>query len=664
MSQEFLPSRQKGRQALMRAVLCICFLVIWLSSPWWSSQEMSVGNATLIAIGCLIAGLAAWHALGRWANSQLAFRMTDEALSIESGRSVESVPWNEVMSIRTRVSGDDLRLYLVDHEEDLLAVVSLGVFDDGGVAFLHALSTHLERIFRHESSSYLSGLKDWAIASGERVIILEDEALVLQMPKSPVHRLPLHTLRFVEWRPAQRSGSTGGRLVIADQNRMHELPQAIAGLPFLLYALGQKGIAPLVNPTTDCSGQLGDVRSKQVSLGVRAIWLFGLAVMFAVTLISHSVSARMLAQLPDTGTAIPATVAGLTEPNRVLIRWQEADGEQAQKVVSVKQEAFASFSLNQTLTIRKDDRLPDTVWFEGMPIYQTGDYTWFRVAVWIVVVSMVLCGLRALLTRRNLTARRGDLEGRFLDELPPNPLGPAAVGSTEQATEAQPPSRTCSHCGCSVEQTYYETDQGIWCQACQLEVEFDASERSRILTFGFPILVAGFMAIGWWFAIIRTGEPLQFLAVLIGMAVGMTARSQPLRGAPVRTQRLALLVTYLFMSWSLVPSAWIQQDEEYRDEIVKQYNEAAAKTDGMPTVESFEALRSLLWREIQQANPGVLLGLALMLGLSPLIYPLWLLQIPLGLVWAALALWQTWRFSRPPPQPAFGEPKSDGGHRQ
>lgn len=652
----FTPSPKRSRAALVRAALFSGFFLLWLSSPIMSPEDISSSVALFISIGCILAAGVIVSSVKRWRACRATYAMSETALIKMGPDGTWQVPWSAVMTVRWRISSEDMRLLLVDHDDEPLTEIQLAIFEDGGVAFLRSLELHLSRVFQHELAGYENGSKQWQLPTGAEVIRFEGNQVTIFPPRGVVRRIPLHRIRYVEWQPQNRSGALGGRLIIADGDNLLELPQTIAGLPFLLFAFRKHGLTTLVNPESDSSNELAAARGRRVALGIRAIWLMGIAAMLCLSLVSLATTTYHAANIEKTGTKVTAEVTGRTAPDRLRLRWTEAEAQQ-ERVVTVTPDVFQALTLGTTTELSVLPEASGMFWIKGMPpLVDKVDYT-ILATVSLIVLILVFCGIRALAQRRRLLPRITDLYGRFLDGLPANSVAPPLPQDSAAAAKL----KHCACCDAEIQDAdYYLADQQPWCESCQASSRGNSSGRSLVRSILLALAAGGAVLVFWSVAIVYAGKPFPVFAALLGVAVGWGIRSGDLT-AKRRPRLLAAAICYFLMSCSLLPNLWIGDDIPTHTEILRQYNEVIVpKSEGqMHEAASYEALKDQIVVGLMDGELSLYIGFATSSLVTPLFYPFWLLQAPLAMLCSFIGLWQACRMSEAMPTVAFSGPFRD-----
>ena len=115
----------------------------------------------------------------------------------------------------------------------------------------------------------------------------------------------------------------------------------------------------------------------------------------------------------------------------------------------------------------------------------------------------------------------------------------------------------CAECRGAIVDTYYESDDGVVCAACQARLtstsalETHHGQFSRALRFG--VVAAAVVAMVYFGLLAAIGREVSLALVLVGFAVGKAVRMGARRRGGRRFQWLALGLTYMAMVMTYVP---------------------------------------------------------------------------------------------------------------
>ncbi len=229
--------------------------------------------------------------------------------------------------------------------------------------------------------------------------------------------------------------------------------------------------------------------------------------------------------------------------------------------------------------------------------------------------------------------------------------------------------RECARCRQPIESTYYLAGGNKLCPRCRDGLAGQVGQRPGLGLFcraaGFGIAGALLGAALWALVVIATGYQLGLIAVLVGVLVGHAVRLGARRRSGRSLQVLAVLLTFLGLSWSTIPILIneIRENPEFKKSVAEGFKRGQPKPDAGADPSASEgevqaAVEALPVDSEQETakepgRPGTgafLLGIVVLVGvvlLGPVVvYGLSLAGDPFSLIFLGIALWEAWRLNR------------------
>jgi hypothetical protein len=260
----------------------------------------------------------------------------------------------------------------------------------------------------------------------------------------------------------------------------------------------------------------------------------------------------------------------------------------------------------------------------------------------------------------------------------------------------------CSQCARPIVESYFLSAGQTWCPACTAQGRLQTVARGcrpLLLASLFGALAAAAAAGIWALIVIWTGYQLGLVAVVIGILVGLAVRKGSGGSGGRRYQVLAMALTLAALAYASVPIAIaaIRDDPDLSRKFKEMWTQASGRSAAVParqepaasavrvdgedaavgaapaaTIDTPGAPPAAAEAPLTTppapaagtaptaaipAAPGKAIGMAL-LGLLVLagaalfgpfvLYVLLLVSDPFSLIFLGIALWEAWRFTRPP----------------
>lgn len=205
----------------------------------------------------------------------------------------------------------------------------------------------------------------------------------------------------------------------------------------------------------------------------------------------------------------------------------------------------------------------------------------------------------------------GDLQFDRAETAPPPSV--SSTGQPVSPGATLPPGvTTCAACGEPIADVYFEANGKIVCPRCRdavLASQLGGSAVTRLFKAAAFGILAGIVGAAIWFAVRHfSGWTIGLIAVVVGLAVGGAVKAGSEGRGGIGYQILAVLLTYLAIAASWVPTAYMEykKDSDFADNPV-----------ALVIVSIIESM-------IQPVLGGIL-----------------------GLLITGFALWEAWQINRP-----------------
>jgi len=227
---------------------------------------------------------------------------------------------------------------------------------------------------------------------------------------------------------------------------------------------------------------------------------------------------------------------------------------------------------------------------------------------------------------------------------------------TAEPVQAAAADVRCAACGAPLD-AYFEVRGAVACARCK-EAVVAAAARSHLPTLLAATalgLVAAAVGSALYYAVAKiTGYEIGLISIVVGLLVGFAVRKGSAARGGWRYQALAIFLTYLSIASTYVPRVFEAMGAE-QQQAQPEAPGAAAPADAAPAGPAVQAADAPAAPAAQdEAEPGLLLSFAILLGFTLALPFLSGLENVMGLVIIAIGLYEAWKVNRVPPLTVTG----------
>lgn len=643
-NQKRVYSPRPGAAANAILVLAAFVFMFGTSAVFFYSQLEQGGTAYFALLGMVVAMAFFPMSLRRLTTSRSSYALDPSGITRVGSN--QHVSWSQVADLELAHSfhtGGELSIVLKGYGGRKMMVIMTEMLERGGRDLVMELHKYLQPLFERTARQYLSGERKWSLGLLKTVFRIEGDILFAEYPAGKKQAIPLAGIQLADWVPGAISGGRHGYVFIRHAQGTLEVPQLVSGVQYLLFALkflyglGDRICPP---PKHELEQQLVTERKWHTRAAIAR--MAGLAFMAGSFIVGIRTGTTFLEEnaVKQMGEEVEATVVAKVPPSSLKISFNDPSDRAREVTVRVEEDLYIKMSPNSKFPVLAHARYPGKVWFSGKWELSAQAKLLFMAGFLVAFVIGIILWIWG---RRTAKAK----EGRFrelqpspvvstpviqpqtrttatqpLPDIfatsapPPLPAERAVSGQpvpdisaaqplpdifatsappplpSERAVSGQPSARICSNCKLPIVTDYYLCDGGPWCPQCTHKASGSSARVgcSTLFRAGLTGLVGAVLGGGLWTAsTVITNHELGFIAIVVGVVVGLAVKKGAGQQSGRSLQLLAMALTFVALAYSYIPIMYflIRNDPKLH----KEFTEAFQGRFGGEDNEAFSSKR-------------------------------------------------------------------------